>query len=92
VDQPWIDHNDRQVMGGLRFVDELASKMGRDGWLAGGARISQADITGVVAYTFANAVRPQLNLASQTPNLARFAARCEGLPMFSKAPLPEAIR
>jgi glutathione S-transferase len=91
VHQPWIDHNDRQVLGGLRFLDTLAAKAGREGWLAGGSRQSQADITGVVAYTFANAVRPHLNLAREVPNLAGFAARCEEMPIFRKAPLPESI-
>lgn len=89
VHQPWIDRSDRQVLGGLRFLDALASKAGRDGWLAGSTRPSQADITGAVAYTFANAVRPHLNLAQEVPNLASFAARCEEMPIFSKAPLPE---
>ena len=89
VHQPWIDHNDRQVLGGLRFLDELASKTEREGWLAGGSRLSQADITGVVAYTFANAVRPHLNLAQEVPSLAKFAGRCEQMSIFRKAPLPE---
>ena len=91
VHQPWIDHNDHQVLGGLRFLDELASKTGRESWLTDGSRLSQADITGVVAYTFANAVRPHLNLAQEVPNLRRFAARCEEMPIFTKAPLPEAV-
>ena len=91
VHQPWIDHNDGQVMGGLRFLDELASKTRREDWLAGDSRQSQADITAVVAYTFANAVRPHLNLAQEVPHLARFAARCEEMPIFRKAPLPESI-
>jgi glutathione S-transferase len=88
VHQPWIDRNDRQVLGGLRFLDELASKTSRDGWLAGGTRLSQADITGAVAYTFAHAVRPHLNLAEEIPNLANFAARCEAMPIFRNASLP----
>lgn len=91
VHQPWIDHNDRQVLGGLRFLDERASKAGREGWLAGRSRLSQADITSVVAYTFANAVRPHLNLAQAVPSLAGFAARCEQMPVFTKSPLPESI-
>jgi glutathione S-transferase len=89
VHQPWIDRCDGQVLGGLRFLDELASKTGRNGWLAGGTRLSQADITSVVAYTFTNAVRPQLNLAQEVPHLASFAARCEEMPIFRNAPLPE---
>jgi class 3 adenylate cyclase len=54
-------------------------------------RLSQADITAVVAYTFANAVRPHLNLAQEAPSLARFAARCEERPIFRNAPLPEVV-
>ena len=53
VHQPWIDRNDDQVLGGLRFLDKLALKTGRDGWLAQGTRLSQGDITGAVAYAFA---------------------------------------
>jgi glutathione S-transferase len=90
VHQPWIDRNDDRVLAGLRFLDEVASQTDEDGWLAGGTRMSQADITAAVAYTFANASRPHLNLAEQVPNLARFAARCEELPFFKKVPLPEA--
>jgi glutathione S-transferase len=90
VYQPWIDHNDRQAVGGLRFLDGLASRAGDGGWLAGTGRMSQADITGAVAYTFA-AVRPHLGLRDEIPHLARFAALCEALPIFASAPLPEAV-
>jgi len=91
VHQPWIDHNDRQVVAGLQHLDALAERAGASGWLAGTARISQADITASVGYTFASAVRPRLALAGQVPHLARFAARCEALPAFTRAPLPETI-
>jgi len=91
VHEEWIAHNERQVLGGLRFLDELASRLPDDGWIAGGERLSQADITTVVAYTFANAVRPQLNLAQEVPALAKFAARCEDMPIFTRAPLPELV-
>lgn len=88
VHQPWIEHNERQVIGGFRFLDTLASKAGDGGWLAGTDRLSQADITSVVAYTFANRVRPRLDLATAVPNLARFSERCENLPIFKSAPVP----
>ena len=35
VHQRWIDHNDRQAVAGLRFLDGLASRAGDGGWLAG---------------------------------------------------------
>ena len=88
VHQPWIDHNDRQAVDGLRFLDGLAAGAGEDGWLAGTKRLSQADITGTVAYTFTAAVRPDLRLREELPHLAQFAARCEALPIFASVPLP----
>ena len=91
VHQDWIDHNEGQVLGGLRFLDDLASRLADDGWIAGGDRLSQADITTVVAYTFASAVRPQLKLAQQVAALANYAARCENMPIFKRAPLPESV-
>ena len=91
VHLPWIEHNDAQVVGGLEFLDVLASRTDADGWLAGGPDRSQADITTVVAYTFANAVRPHLALGERVPCLAAFATRCEGMAIFKNAPLPESI-
>jgi hypothetical protein len=77
VHQPWIDRNDRQVVDGLRFLDGLASRAGDEGWLAGTERLSQADITGAVVYTFAAAVRPHLACATRSRNWrgSRHAAR-----------------
>jgi WD40 repeat protein len=50
--------------------------------------VSQADVTTVVACTFADTVRPNLGLPERFPRLSRFAARCEASPAFSKAPVP----
>jgi glutathione S-transferase len=36
VYQPWIDHNDQQVLGGFLFLDQLANAAGEENWLAGG--------------------------------------------------------
>src|SRR5215212_225961 len=65
VHLPFIEHNGRQVLGGMRFLDDLASPVGDEEWLAGTARLSQADITSAVAYTFASAVRPHLKLSDE---------------------------
>lgn len=88
IHEPWIEHNEAQVLSGLNYLDDLAKKAGDNGWLAGTERIGQADITGVVAYSFADAVRPALGLAERLPYLARFADRCESLEIFSNAPIP----
>ena len=89
IHQPWVEHNEQQVLGGLGYLDGLARKAGSDGWLADTARMSQADITAVVAYTFTRAIRPALEIEGKVPNLARFAERCEAMDVFQKAPLPE---
>lgn len=86
--QPWADHNDAQAMGGLAYLDGLAEDAGDAGWLAGGDRIGQADISTVVAYSFTKKVRPHLDLAGECPALTAFVERCEALDAFSSAPVP----
>src|SRR5215216_2933928 len=71
---PWIEHNEKQVLGGLEHLNMAASKIDDDGWIAGTPAISQADVTTTVAYTFAKTVRPKLELAERFPELSRFAA------------------
>ena len=88
VHSPWIEHNERQVLGGLEQLDMVASRVDEGGWIAGTRNISQADVTTTVAYTFANTVRPKLGLADRFPHLLRFVAHCEGLPPFLKAAVP----
>jgi len=88
VHQPWADHNDAQVMGGLGFLEGLAKEVGGTGWLSATDRMSQTDISAVVAYGFAGKVRPNLDLAGELPALTAFAARCEALAPFAVAPLP----
>lgn len=88
VHEPWIEHNDKQVKGGLAYLDGLAAKAGAKGWLAGTPKMSQADISGTVAFGFAKAVRPKLDVATAYPNLAAFSARCEAMDAFKASPLP----
>jgi glutathione S-transferase len=90
VHAPWIEHNDKQVLGGLGQLDTAAAQIDHGGWIAGSRNISQADVTTAVAYTFANLARPNLELAQRFPHLSRFAERCETLPAFVNAPVPEA--
>jgi glutathione S-transferase len=88
VHVPWIDHNESRALSGFEYLDLLAREAGDEGWLAGTGTVSQADITAVVAWTFANAVRKNLDLAAKLPNLARFSRRCEAMDAFARAPLP----
>jgi len=82
VHEPWIRHNEEQVMGGLGYLDSCAADAGQ-GWLAGGDRIGQADISATVAIGFANRARPNLGVMEKFTNLAAFAARCEAMEEFS---------
>jgi len=88
IHEPWVEHNDAQVLSALGYLNDLAEKAGDSGWLAGTKKISQADITGVVAYSFVEVIRPTLDIASKVPFLAKFANRCEGLKIFSDVSIP----
>lgn len=86
--EPWVRHNDNQVVGGLRFLDTLAAKLNPGDWLAGTSRISQADITAAVVCSCINVTRPHLNLVNEFPALMEFRSRCEDLAIFKKSPVP----
>ena len=85
IHQPWIDQNEDQVLSGLAYLNESAAAAGMNGWLATPSKISQADITGAVAYAFVKAVRPHLEIAEKFPALTQFAGRCEAMKAFSSA-------
>jgi glutathione S-transferase len=76
VHTPWIEHNDKQVLGGLEHLNIVAAKIDDGGWIAGTPNISQADVTTAVS------------LVERVPHLSRFAERCEALPAFLQAPVP----
>ena len=88
VHQPWIDHNDKSVNGGLAFLNDLAEEAGESGWLAGTDKMSKADVSGVVAYSSSGMARPKLDIADAYPALAAFAARMEATEVFYASPLP----
>jgi hypothetical protein len=77
VHAPWIEHNDNQVLGGFEHLKKIASNVGPNSWLAETTRMGQADVTSAVAFTFANTVRPRLNLPTgfQTSRSSRDAAK-----------------
>lgn len=92
VHTPWIDHNDKQVLGGFEHLNSALAKVDGGMWIARTSDISQADVTTAVAFTFANLARPDLNLRGRFPQLSRFTDRCESLPAFVEAPLPSAAK
>lgn len=92
VHVPWIELNESRALSGFEYLDGLARAAGDDGWLAGTDAISQADITAVVAWSFAVEVRPGMMLPDKLPHMTRFAKRCEAMDEFRNAPLPKWVR
>jgi glutathione S-transferase len=88
VHTPWVRHNDAQVIAGFTYLDAIAAKLGDSGWIAGTDKMSQADITAAVGFTFAKIVRPNLGLDEKAPNMSKFTARCEALAPFKAAAIP----
>jgi len=92
VHAPWIEHNEKQALGGFEQLNMAAAEVDDDCWIAGTPNMSQADVTTTVAYNFARLARPGLGLAERFPQLSRFAERCEALPAFSQTPAPAGPR
>ncbi len=92
VHEPWVDHNDKQVLGGFEHLNVAAAKIHDGDWIAGTSDISQADVTTAAAFTFAKVARPNLELSERFPQLAHFAELCETLPAFAKTPFPAVPR
>ena len=82
VGHAWLERCENQACSALEALDAEAAKSNGAGWLYGDA-ISQADISAVVAYTFADKVRPNLGLAERVPNLKTLVDRLEATPAFS---------
>ena len=91
VYQWWIDHNEAQTISGLQYLDQLAKSIRDDGWIAATERLSQADISAAVAYSFVEAVRPELSVLESAPHLAEFARRCEAMDIFRATPVPASL-
>jgi glutathione S-transferase len=82
VHQPWHDHLAGQVTGGLKALEALPMTP----WFLGD-KMSLADVTAAVAFTFLGKTSPALRPAGAYPKLAALAAKCEALPAFQASPL-----
>ncbi len=89
VHEPWIEHNQRQVIGGFAALEEQLQGRGSSDWIEATGRISQADVTTTVAFTFADVVLPGLGLRERFPDLADLVARNEATDAFAAAPVPK---
>lgn len=84
-DRRWPDNTarcDAQARAALDVLDAACVAAGAEQWLAG-ERISQADVSAVVALDFIRTVRPALLGAEDLPALALLARRCAALPAFA---------
>lgn len=82
--QPWIDRVTEQLLAAYRMLEPMAQRRG--GWLID-ERLTQADVTVAVAWSFTQFVIPQIVEAARFPGLTAFSARAERLPEFLTTPL-----
>lgn len=83
--QPWVDRVHLQLGDACRLLETAA--MTARPWLLG-ERLSQADVTTAVAWTFIQYYVSDLIKPAQCPVLAAWTARAERLPEFLSTPLP----
>lgn len=83
VEDSWVERCENQAVSALQALDVYAEKAGSNGWLYGDG-MSQADISAVIAFSFANMARPKLGVAEKAPNLAKLAERLEATPAFAQ--------
>ena len=79
--QPVADAAAVQARDGLRWLD---AQLGEQRFLFGD-RLTQADITAIVAYEYLRIANPELHADLNTPALAAAAAAAETTPPFSSA-------
>lgn len=78
--QPWVERCRTQMAGGLAALDHMA---GESEWLVGG-RLTQADVSAVVAHDFVAVVEPEALKTTPRPALAALADRLNGLEAFAR--------
>lgn len=74
-----IERSTDQVMGGLGVIEAIKDEP----WLCG-SRLTQADITGVIAYQTANFIMPESVNEKSFPRLAERSARASTIPAFAQ--------
>lgn len=86
--KPWLDHLDGQVAGGLGELDKVAAAAAAKGWpYLTGQRITQADVSAVVALEFVRHTAPYLAGPEAFPALGTLAARLDEMPAFKATSL-----
>jgi glutathione S-transferase len=88
VHQPWLEHNEQQVVAGYAYLEEQLREHGVDALFRSQGRLNQAGITCAVAFRVTAHVRPKLAIRSAAPTLAAFSEECEALEAFRAAAIP----
>lgn len=80
---PWVEACERQVVDGLTAAEAERPDLA-GGWLLGGERPSQADVTALVTLPFVRLVLPHLAEEGRFPKLEALEARGSAVPGFSE--------
>lgn len=79
IHQPWIEQTEGQSKAGFEALDRMAEMP----WIAG-ERMTQADVTAVVAWEFLNVINAALAERITCPNLKEIVARVTDTPPFAE--------
>ncbi len=79
IHQPWVEHCEGQTKGGFEALDGVAKMP----WITG-ERMTQADVTAVVAWEFLCVANPALAQRIDCPNLKEIVARVTDTPSFAE--------
>ena len=82
--QGWLEQCDRQATDALAVLENAAGKAAP--WLAG-ERLTQADVTAVIAFDFIDYAAPYLAVSERYPALAQLRDRAYALPAFAETAL-----
>ena len=80
---PWVERVTGQLHRALRALEDAVTRSPLE---AGRERIDQAGITLATVWSFMQGIHPSLVPAADYPAIAAFAAKCEALPEFRRAP------
>lgn len=83
VHQPWLQHNEAQVLAGYTNLEDQLKNAGVDSLFRSDSRLNQAGITCAVSFRFTAFVRSELDIRGAAPKLAEFSDECEAMDVFN---------
>jgi glutathione S-transferase len=83
--QPWLDRVTGQLRAAFDALEAMVAAAPQDGWILG-QRLTQADVTAAIVWTFTQAEIPAVLTGAAYPALSALNARAEALPAFRAWP------